>query len=488
MKRLQTILSNISIVSIQGDPNVDVVDICIDSRMATKHCLFVAMKGVQTDGHQYITQVEEKGAIAIVCEVLPEILKEGIVYIQVTNSNTVLGMLAANFYDHPSRQFKLVGVTGTNGKTTCSTLLFQLFTKLGYHCGLVSTVQNQIGDKIISATHTTPDAVTLQKLFATMRDENCSHVFMEVSSHAIHQQRIVGTHFAGACFTNITHDHLDYHKTFDEYIYVKKALFDSLDKSAFALTNVDDKRGLLMLQNTIAQRKTYSLKTMADYKAKIIENNLNGLVMMIESNEVFFKMIGEFNAYNLLCVFGVAVELGEEKFEVLQVLSTLFGAEGRFDYFFSGKESIMGIVDYAHTPDALLNVLATIGKLRKGNETLFTVIGCGGDRDKAKRPLMATVACEHSDRVIFTSDNPRNEEPMSIIRDMEVGVPANHKRKYVSIADRKEAIKTACSIAEDGDIILVAGKGHEKYQEVSGLKYPFDDKVVLQEMFQLFEK
>lgn len=265
-------------------------------------------------------------------------------------------------------------------------------------------------------------------------------------------------------------------------------MFDSLDKSAFALTNVDDKRGLLMLQNTIAQRKTYSLKTMADYKAKIIENNLNGLVMMIESNEVFFEMIGEFNAYNLLCVFGVAVELGEEKFEVLQVLSTLFGAEGRFDYFFSGKENIMGIVDYAHTPDALLNVLATIGKLRKGNETLFTVIGCGGDRDKAKRPLMATVACEHSDRVIFTSDNPRNEEPMSIIRDMEVGVPANHKRKYVSIADRKEAIKTACSIAEDGDIILVAGKGHEKYQEVSGLKYPFDDKVVLQEMFQLFEK
>ncbi len=488
MKRLQTILSNISIGSIHGDRNVAVMDLCIDSRLVSKQSLFVALKGAQTDGHQFIAQVIEKGATAVVCESLPESLQEGIAYIQVANCNAVLGILAANFFDHPSRQFTLVGVTGTNGKTTCATLLFQLFTKLGYHCGLVSTVQNQIGDTISSATHTTPDAVTLQKLFATMRDANCSHVFMEVSSHAIHQQRIAGTHFAGACFTNITHDHLDYHKTFDEYIYVKKALFDSLDKSAFALTNVDDKRGLLMLQNTIAQRKTYSLKTMADYKAKIIENNLNGLVMMIESNEVFFNMIGEFNAYNLLCVFGVAVELGEEKFEVLQVLSTLFGAEGRFDYFFSDKENIMGIVDYAHTPDALLNVLATIGKLRKGNETLFTVIGCGGNRDKGKRPLMATVACEHSDRVIFTADNPRNEEPMSIIRDMELGVPANHKRKYVCIADRREAIKTACSIAEDGDIILVAGKGHEKYQEVRDVKYPFDDKVVLKEMFQLFEK
>lgn len=471
-----------------GNENAMVSDICIDSRKAGKDSLFVALKGEHTDGHQYIESVIEKGAVAIVCEKLPEIIHEHITYVQVENTTQSVGIVASSFFDNPSQHLTLIGITGTNGKTTCATLMFQLFTTLGYKCGLISTVQNQIANDIIPSTHTTPDAVSLQSLLAKMKSENCTHVFMEVSSHAIHQGRINGTHFTGACFTNITHDHLDYHNTFDEYIYVKKSFFDSLEKTAFALTNADDKRGLVMLQNTKARRKAYSLKTMADYKGKVLENNLSGLVMMLDSNEVFFKMIGEFNAYNLLCVYGVAIELGEDKQTVLQILSTLMGAEGRFDYLFSDKENIMGIIDYAHTPDALLNVLATINKLRKGNETLFTIIGCGGDRDKTKRPLMATVACEHSDRVLLTSDNPRSEEPMAIIRDMEAGVPVNHKRKYVCIADRKEAIKTACSIAESGDIILVAGKGHEKYQDISGVKYPFDDKIILMEMLTLFEK
>lgn len=475
-------------MSVEGDFNAMVQDICIDSRKVKNGSMFVAIKGEQADGHHFISQVIEAGAIAIVCESIPQTIHENITYIQVNSTSAILGLVAANFFDHPSKSLKLIGITGTNGKTTCATLLFQLFSNLGYTCGLISTVQNQIGNKIIPATHTTPDAVSLQSLLAEMRNENCSHVFMEVSSHAVHQQRIAGAYFTGACFTNITHDHLDYHKTFEEYIYVKKSFFDSLEKTAFALTNADDKRGMVMLQNTKALKKTYSLRTMADYKGKVLENNLNGLVMMLESNEVFFKMIGEFNAYNLLCAYGVAVELGEQKLEVLQVLSTLSGAEGRFDYMFSDKENIMGIIDYAHTPDALLNVLATINKLRKGNEILFTVIGCGGNRDTSKRPLMATVACEHSDRVFFTSDNPRNEDPMEIIREMETGVPVNHKRKYVCIADRREAIKAACSIAEEGDIILVAGKGHEKYQEIKGVKYPFDDKIVLKEMFNLFEK
>ena len=488
MKTLQHILSAIATLQVHGDPNRKVTDICADSREAMLDGLFIAIQGLHTDGHQYIEQVIDKGVSTIICEKLPTQLHATVTYVQVKNAQSLAGEIAAEFYDYPSKQLKLIGITGTNGKTTCATLLFQLFTRLGYHCGLLSTVQNQIGTKLIPATHTTPDAIHLQKLLAQMLSEQCSHVFMEVSSHALHQHRTAGTHFTGACFTNITHDHLDYHQTFEEYIRVKKLLFDTLPKTAFALTNVDDKRGMVMLQNTQAKKQTYSLKSLANYKGKILENNLAGLFMLVNQVEVHFKMIGEFNAYNILCVYGVACALGENSTEVLQELSVLTGAEGRFDYLFSKQENILGIVDYAHTPDALLNVLATINKLRKGNETLFTVVGCGGDRDKAKRPTMGLVACEHSDRVIFTADNPRSENAQEIIREMEQGVPVNQRKKYVCIADRKEAIKTACSIAELGDIILIAGKGHEKYQEINGVKNPFDDKKILQDMLELFDK
>ena len=488
MKTIQDILLNIKTIRIHGDVNIMVKDLCIDSRTITSESMFIAMKGTAINGHQYIEEVIRQGAICILCEEMPEELAEHITYVQVASTQDVLGFAAANFFNHPSHEMKVIGVTGTNGKTTCATLLFQLFSKLGYTCGLLSTVQNQIANQVLPATHTTPDAVSLQRLLKKMLNEGCSHIFMEVSSHAIHQQRIAGMQFTGACFTNITHDHLDYHKTFDEYIRVKKSFFDFLPKKAFALTNVDDKRGLVMLQNTDATRKTYSLKTLADYKGKVIENTLTGLVMNINNQEVYCRMIGEFNAYNILCVYGVACELGEDKELVMQVLSTLQGAEGRFDYIVSDKENILGIIDYAHTPDALLNVLATINKLKKGNETLFTIVGCGGERDKAKRPLMALVACEHSDRVIFTSDNPRGEDAQTILHDMEAGVPVHQRKKFVTISDRREAIKTACSIAEMVDIILVAGKGHEKYQEIKGIKNDFDDKKILHEMFELLEK
>ena len=420
------------------------------------------------------------------CENLPATLKEDVTYIQVKNSSEIVGLIASNFYENPSSKLKLVGITGTNGKTTCATLSFQLFSQLGYTCGLISTVQNQIGNQIITSTHTTPDAISLQALLAQMVTEGCSHVFMEVSSHAVHQFRIIGAEFVGGAFTNITHDHLDYHKTFDEYIRVKKIFFDHLPTKSFALTNADDKRGMVMLQNTNALKKTYSLKTLADYKGKIIENNLTGLCMTVNNQEVFFSMIGEFNAYNLLCVYGIAMELGEDKQQILEILSTLKGAEGRFDYMISNNDKIIGIVDYAHTPDALLNVLATINKLRTGTEKLYTLVGCGGDRDKTKRPVMALVACEHSDKVIFTSDNPRSENPKTIIEEMEAGVPVHQRKKYLIIEDRKEAIKSVCSMANAGDIILVAGKGHEKYQEINGVKNDFDDKKILIEMFELF--
>lgn len=460
----------------------------LDSRQVGAGDLFVAVRGTHTDGHQYISQAIGQGAVAVVCEHLPAEIDSSVCYVRVADAAQAAGLLASAFYGNPSQQLQLVGITGTNGKTTCATLLFQLFRGLGYSCGLISTVQNQINDEIIPSTHTTPDAVSLQGLLADMHTAGCRYVFMEVSSHAIHQQRIAGAKFAGACFTNITHDHLDYHGSFDEYIRVKKLFFDQLEKTAFALTNADDKRGLVMLQNTAARRKTYSLRTLADYKGKVMENNLNGLVMHVNNQEVYLRMIGEFNAYNLLCVAGAACELGQPIQEVLRVLSVLRGAEGRFDYMVSDREQVLAIVDYAQTPDALLNVLATINKLRKGNELLVTVVGCGGDRDRSKRPVMALVACEHSDRVIFTADNPRSEEPMDIIREMEAGVPVNQKKKYVCIADRREAIKTACSLAEQGDIVLVAGKGHEKYQEIKGERLAFDDKKIVQEMFELLEK
>lgn len=488
MKTIASIIHQVSYVALHGDLSSLVSAIVIDSRKASESCMFVALTGTAQDGHQYIEDVLDKGAKAIVCEKMPSVLRDGVVYIQVEDTHRIVGHLAANYFDHPSTKLKLIGFTGTNGKTTCATLSYQLFTKLGYSCGLISTVQNQIGETMIPATHTTPDAVSLQQLLARMVDAGCSHVFMEVSSHAVHQYRIGGAHFEGACFTNITHDHLDYHKTFDEYIRVKKKFFDDLETSAFALSNADDKRGEVMLQNTKARKCFYSLKTMADYKGKILENNLSGLNMMVNNQEVIFSMIGEFNAYNLLCVYGVAMELGEDKHEVLQTLSTLRGAAGRFDYVVSQKEKVLGIVDYAHTPDALLNVLATINKLRNGNETLYTIVGCGGDRDKTKRPVMALVACEHSDKVIFTSDNPRTENPNTILNDMEAGVPPHQQKKCLRIEDRKEAIKTVCSMSAQGDIILLAGKGHETYQEINGVKYEFDDKKILTEMFDRYDK
>jgi UDP-N-acetylmuramoyl-L-alanyl-D-glutamate--2,6-diaminopimelate ligase len=467
---------------------LEIEDVQIDSRKIKPGSLFIAVKGVAFDGHQFIDKAIEAGAVAVVYEESSSEKKKGVAYIQVENSAVAAGLIAHNFFDQPSERMKLVGVTGTNGKTTIATLLYKLFTSLGYKCGLLSTVDNHIGDRIVPATHTTPDTISLNALLKQMVEEGCTHVFLEASSHAIHQHRITGLRFAGGIFSNITHDHLDYHKSFDEYIRVKKSFFDGLPSSAFAVSNADDKRGTVMLQNTNAKKYYYSLKTVADFKGKILDNSLTGLVMVVNDQEVHFRLIGEFNAYNLLAVLGAAICLGEDRQEVLRNLSMLTGAEGRFDYMVSGKDRVIAIVDYAHTPDALLNVLATIKKLKKGFEKMVTVVGCGGDRDKTKRPIMAEVACEHSDKVIFTSDNPRSEDPAQIIRDMEAGVGAAAKRKYISIVDRKEAIKTAISLADKEDIILVAGKGHEKYQEIKGVKNHFDDKEVVREMFELLDK
>ncbi|CAL1516580.1 UDP-N-acetylmuramoyl-L-alanyl-D-glutamate--2,6-diaminopimelate ligase [Chitinophaga sp. MM2321] len=488
MKTLRDILYNVSIIAVHGNTSITVNALSIDSRSVGSGDAFIAVKGVHVDGHLYIEKAVAQGAAAIICETLPAQLSDEVCYIQVDNSANASGIMAGNYYDNPSHKMQLVGVTGTNGKTTIATLLFRLFTRLGYQCGLLSTVQNQIGDNVIPATHTTPDPINLNALLAKMVDEGCLYAFMEVSSHAIHQQRIAGLKFAGGIFSNITHDHLDYHKTFDEYIRVKKSFFDNLTAPAFALTNLDDKRGNVMLQNTKAKKATYSLRTLADFKGKILENNLTGLVMQIGDVEVHFRLIGEFNAYNLLAVYGAAILLGKEKAKVLQALSDIQGAEGRFDYIVSDQEQIIAIVDYAHTPDALKNVLATIKNLRKGYEKVITVVGCGGDRDTAKRPVMADVAAENSDRVILTSDNPRSEDPAAIIHEMEAGVPVHLKKKVISITDRKEAIKTAVTLAGKEDIILVAGKGHEKYQDINGVKHPFDDKQVLLEMMKMMDK
>lgn len=488
MKPLADILYKVRITAIEGHRDVAVNDVQIDSRKVAKGSLFVAVKGYAVDGHQFIAKAIAQGAAAIVCETMPETRNENITYIQTADSAEAAGQIAHNFFNSPSESFRLLGVTGTNGKTTIATLLYKLFTGLGYTCGLVSTVENVVAGNIVPSTHTTPDAVSLNELLKKMKDAGCTHVFMEVSSHAVHQKRIAGLQFAGALFSNITHDHLDYHKTFDEYIKAKKAFFVGLPSSAFAITNLDDKRGLVMLQNTAAKKLTYSLRTVADFKGKILENSLTGLLMTINDQEVHFRLIGEFNAYNLLAVYGAAVSLGEDKAEVLQVLSNLTGAEGRFDYAVSPKEKVIGIVDYAHTPDALLNVLATIKKLRTGDEKVITVVGCGGDRDKTKRPVMGEVACEHSDKVIFTSDNPRSEDPIAILNDIESGLNTAAKRKAVSIPDRKQAIKTALQMAQPEDIVLIAGKGHEKYQEIKGVKHHFDDKEVLEELFGLLDK
>ncbi|TCZ69920.1 UDP-N-acetylmuramoyl-L-alanyl-D-glutamate--2,6-diaminopimelate ligase [Flaviaesturariibacter aridisoli] len=488
MKVLADILYTVRLRAVNGDSNAPVSSVQIDSRKVEAGALFVAVKGTASDGHAFIPKAVGLGATAIVCETLPSELKEGVTYVQVEDSAEAAGIIAHNFYGQPSGRMKLVGVTGTNGKTTIATLLYKLFNGLGYTCGLVSTVENVIDGEVIPSTHTTPDAVSLNALLGLMADRGCTHVFMEVSSHAVHQRRIAGLHFAGALFSNITHDHLDYHKTFDEYIKAKKAFFDGLSADAFAITNADDKRGAVMLQNTAANKLSYSLRTVADFKGKILENALTGLVMTVNEQEVHFRLIGEFNAYNLLAVYGAAVSLGEDKQEVLQVLSNLTGAEGRFDYLVSAKGRVLGIVDYAHTPDALVNVLSTIKKLRKGHEQIITVVGCGGDRDKTKRPIMGEVACTHSDKVIFTSDNPRSEDPLQILADMEEGLSSAARRKFVSIPDRKQAIKTAVSMAGPEDILLIAGKGHEKYQDVKGVKQHFDDKEVLQEMFELLDK
>ena len=482
MRLLQDILFGVSLREVIGSTQISITDIQIDSRKVQHGTIFVAIKGLQVDGHAFIETAIQKGATAIMCEHLPSLLQEGITYIVVVNAQESVAVMSHHFYDNPSTKLKLVGVTGTNGKTTVATLLFKLFKGLGYTCGLISTVENHIGDTIVPATHTTPDPIQLNALLQKMVAAGCSHVFMEVSSHAVHQHRITGLQFVGAAFTNITHDHLDYHKTFEAYLDAKKAFFDNLPSSAFALTNLDDKNGAQMLVDTKAKKLTYALHAPANFKGKILENQLNGLVLLVNEIEVHCRLIGTFNAYNFLAVYGIAIELGETSQAVLTVLSALTGAEGRFDYIISADQ-VIGIVDYAHTPDALENVLTTIAKLRKGNEQVITVVGCGGDRDKTKRPIMAQVACDLSTKVFLTSDNPRSEDPNDIIKDMEQGLSSSAKRKYINIVDRKEAIKAAVSFAQPGDIILVAGKGHEKYQDIKGVKYDFDDKKILQELF-----
>jgi UDP-N-acetylmuramoyl-L-alanyl-D-glutamate--2,6-diaminopimelate ligase len=485
---LQEILYKVAIRSVHGRLDVDVKDLQLDSRKVSKGSAFIAVKGTHTDGHQFIETATAAFPAAIICEQMPAILKDNISYIQVENSAVASGLLAHNFFGQPSEKLKLVGVTGTNGKTTIATLLYKLFTSLGYTSGMLSTVENRIGNKTLPATHTTPDPISLNQLLHEMLVADCTHVFMETSSHAIHQHRIEGLYYTGGIFSNITHDHLDYHKTFDEYIRVKKLFFDGLSSAAFALTNADDKRGEVMVQNTMAAKYTYGLKTATDFKGKILENNLTGLVMLVNDQEVHFRLIGEFNAYNLLAVFGAAICLGEEKSEILRNLSVLSGAEGRFDYIISPKEKIVAIVDYAHTPDALENVLSTIRKLRRNEERIITVVGCGGDRDKTKRPIMGEVACKLSDKVVFTSDNPRSEDAGTILKDMEAGLNTAARRKFISIIDRREAIKTAVSLSKPADIVLVAGKGHEKYQEIKGVKKPFDDKAVLREVIEMMDK
>ena len=487
IKSLQHILFGVALREVIGNTNQEIVDLQIDSRLVQKGTVFVAIRGVQVDGHNFITTAIEKGATVIVCEQLPASLQEGVTYIVVANTQEAVALMAHQLYEAPSTKVKLVGVTGTNGKTTVATLLFKLFTEMGYKCGLVSTVQNQIGATIVPATHTTPDAIRLNALLADMVEAGCTHVFMECSSHAIHQHRITGLKFTGAAFTNITHDHLDYHETFEEYVRVKKAFFDHLPATAFAITNLDDPNGAVMLSNTNAKQFSYALHAPATYKGKILENQLTGLVLNVNEVEVHCRLIGTFNAYNFLAVFGIAVQLGETVENVLTVLSALTGAEGRFDYIISDVQTI-GIVDYAHTPDALQNVLETIAKLKKGGETVITVVGCGGDRDKTKRPVMGQVACDLSDKVFFTSDNPRSEDPNEIIKDMEQGLSSAAKRKYINIVDRYEAIKAAVSFSKPGDIILIAGKGHEKYQDVKGVKHDFDDKQILQNIFNSFAK
>lgn len=487
MKLLKDILYKISLKAISGSTDIPVVSIQFDSRKVEPGCLFVAVRGVQVDGHQFIDKAIDAGAVAILCDTLPDSPREGVAYIETADTGLALGIAASNFYGNPSSRLKLVGITGTNGKTTCVTLLFNLFRTLGYHVGLLSTVENKINDQVIPSTHTTPDALSLNALLSYMVEQGCTHCFMEVSSHAIVQRRIAGLRFTGAVFTNITHDHLDYHGTFDEYIKAKKIFFDELSSQAFALSNADDKRGVVMLQSTVASKNFFSLKTLAEFKARIITNSFQGIELDVEGRDVWFKLTGSFNAYNLMAVYGAAVLLGEDREAVLTALSSLDGARGRFDQVMSGS-GITAIVDYAHTPDALENVLHTIADIRSGNEQLITVVGCGGDRDAAKRPLMGGIAARLSDKVVLTSDNPRGEDPQEILDQMKAGVAVSERKKVLIIADRKEAIRTAVMLATKGDIILIAGKGHETYQEIRGVRHPFDDKEIVLELFNAQEK
>ncbi|BCY27371.1 UDP-N-acetylmuramoyl-L-alanyl-D-glutamate--2,6-diaminopimelate ligase [Flavobacterium okayamense] len=487
MNVLKDILYKVPIEAVQGSTDIAVNKIEFDSRKVELNDVFVAIRGTLSNGHDFIEKAVNQGAIAIICEKFPDKIINGVTYVKVENSNEALAHLANNFYDNPSTKLRLVGVTGTNGKTTIASLLYQMFKKAGYKVGLLSTVKIMVDETEHKATHTTPDSLTINNYLNEMVEVGCEFCFMEVSSHGIHQKRTEGLHFEGGIFTNLSHDHLDYHKTFAEYRDVKKSYFDNLPKSAFAITNVDDKNGSVMLQNTKAKKIAYAIKSYADYKAQVLENQFTGLLLKINNNEVWTKLIGSFNAYNLLAIYATAVELGIEQNEALRLLSELESVSGRFQYFISNGK-ITAIVDYAHTPDALENVLNTINDIRTKNEELITVVGCGGDRDKTKRPIMAKIASELSTKAIFTSDNPRTEDPETIIEEMEKGVEAQNFKKTVSILDRKQAIKTACQFAQANDIILIAGKGHETYQEINGVRHDFDDLKIVKELLNQLNK
>ena len=487
MKLLKDILYKVRIEQVEGSTNTAIEKITFDSRQVVPFTAFVAVRGTQVDGHDFIEKAVESGASAIVCEELPATLKDGITYVRVPNAMGALGILAANYFDHPSKELKLVGITGTNGKTSVATLLFRMFRALGYKCGLISTVEIRIGQKTIASTHTTPDAVRLNELIAEMLDAGVTHCFMEVSSHSVVQERITGLRFAAGVFTNITHDHLDYHGTFAEYIKAKKRFFDQLPASAFALVNADDANSAVMLQNTKATRRSYAVRTMADHRARVIENQLTGLHLNIDGHDVYARLVGEFNASNLLAVYATAILLGEVPMNVLTALSDLEPPRGRFQVV-RGGGGILGIVDYAHTPDALKNVLTTINDICAGNEQVITVVGCGGDRDRTKRPVMAQIAANLSGHVVLTSDNPRCEDPMAILGEMRTGIAALDQHRVFVNPDRREAIRQAVSMAKAGDVVLLAGKGHETYQEIAGVKHPFDDAAVLKETLELLHK
>ncbi|MFH0866588.1 MAG: UDP-N-acetylmuramoyl-L-alanyl-D-glutamate--2,6-diaminopimelate ligase [Bacteroidota bacterium] len=483
MKLLKEILYKTGITETLGSTDIEISGIAFDSRKVKRGFLFVAMKGTQADGHDYIEQAVKSGVSAIVCEKFPLVISDNVSYVKVTDSSHALGWIASHYFGNPSGKIKIIGITGTNGKTTTATLLYKLFTELGYRTGLFSTVCIKIHDKVSPATHTTPDAIQIHSVLKQMDDAGCTYCFMEVSSHAVAQHRISGIEFAGGVFTNITHDHLDFHKTFHEYLNAKKTFFDFLGSKAFALSNNDDKNGRVMLQNTHAKKHTYAMKSAADFKARILENLFTGLHMNIDGKEVWFKLVGTFNAYNLLGIYATACLLGQDKQDVLTILSRLHAVEGRFETFASSN-NITAIIDYAHTPDALENVLKTIASVMEEDKNIITVVGCGGDRDRGKRPVMAGIACNHSNKVVITSDNPRSEMPEKIIEEMMAGVDIVSRRKVLTITDRKEAILTACHLASQGDIILVAGKGHEKYQEIKGIRYPFDDMQIVKEIFE----